>query len=254
MARNEHKRQQKLAKKQRRTNDLKKQRNIKLNVSSRELILAAARAPWVGCYLSGDAGMHSVYAIRQTRNGTVASVFLVDSFCLGVKDSFFIRSFDLDAFRDRNRDLETEKVSPEHALKFILDAISYARSIGFEPSAETDICKQIFGTTDAAECKTEFVFGKNGKPWYMSGPHDSSEKQIRILQILTQLGAGNFDYTLGLDSLPESDERLDYDGDELDEDDYDDEDENSSEFMFEAESANREQSNTIDAIDVRPSN
>lgn len=251
MARNEHKRQQKLAKKQRRTNDLKKQRNIKLNVSSRELILAAARTPWVGCYISGDEGMHSVYAIRQTRNGTVASIFLVDSLCLGVKDSFFIRNFDLDAFRDRNRDRESEKVSPEHALKFIQDAISYARNIGFEPSAETDVCKQIFGATDAAECTTEFVFGKDGKPLYMPGPYDSSEKQLRILQTLNLLGAGNYHFIQGLSSSPESDERRDYDGDELDEDDYDNED--PSEFMYEAESANREQSNTIDAIDVRPS-
>ncbi len=252
MARNEHKRQQKLAKKQRRTNDLKKQRNIKLNVSSREIILAAARAPWVGCYVSGGDGMHSVYAIRQTRNGTVASVFLVDSFCLGVKDSFFIRSFDLDAFRDRSRDRETQKVTPEHALKLIQDAIAYARGIGFEPSAETDIYKQIFGTTDAAECTTEFVFGRDGKPLYMPGPHDSMEKQLRILRTLRPLGEGNYHFSQRLDWSPESDERLDYDGDELDEDDY--EDENSSEFMYEAESANREQSNTIDAVDVRPSN
>jgi hypothetical protein len=252
MAKSEHKRQQKLVKKQRRTNDLKKQRNIKLNVSNRELILAAARSPWVGCYLSGEAGMHSVFAIRQTRNGPVASVFLIDSFCLGIKDSFFIRSFDLEAFRDRKRDRETEKVTPEHALKLIQDAIAYARGIGFEPSAETDVCKLIFGNTDAAECTTEFVFGKDGKPFYMSGPHDSREKQLRIMQTLTQLGFGNFHFVLGIDSLNESDNHLDYGDDELDEEDYDVE--NSSEFMREAESANLEQSETVDAIDVRPAN
>jgi hypothetical protein len=252
MAKSEHKRQQKLVKKQRRTNDLKKQRNIKLNVSNRELILAAARSPWVGCYLSGEAGMHSVFAIRQTRNGPVASVFLIDSFCLGIKDSFFIRSFDLEAFRDRKGDRETEKVTPEHALKLIQDAIAYARGIGFEPSAETDVCKLIFGNTDAAECTTEFVFGKDGKPFYMSGPHDSREKQLRIMQTLTQLGFGNFHFVLGIDSLNESDNHLDYGDDELDEEDYDVE--NSSEFMREAESANLEQSETVDAIDVRPAN
>jgi hypothetical protein len=252
MARSEHKRQQKLIKKQRRTNDLKKQRNIKLNVSNREIILAAVRAPWVGCYVSGEAGMHSVFAIRQTRSGPVASVFLVDCYCLGIKDSFFIRNFDLEAFRDRKGDRETEKVTPEHALKLIQDAIAYARGIGFEPSAETDVCKLIFGNANAAECTTEFVFGKDGKPLYMSGPHDSREKQLRIMQTLTQLGVGNFHFVLGIDALSESDDHLDYDGDELDEDDYDDE--NTSEFMHEGDSKNLQQSETVDAIDVRPAN
>ena len=72
------------------------------------------------------------------------------------------------------------------------------------------------------------------------------------MQTLTKLGAGNFHFVLGIDSLGEPDDHLDYDGDELDEDDYDVE--NPSEFMREAESANLEQSETVDAIDVRPAN
>ncbi len=226
MARNEHKRQQKLLKKKQRTNQLAKLRNSRLNTSNRQIILAAAeRSPWIGCYLVGDSGMRTVFAIRQTRNGVVASVFLVDLYCLGVKDAFFIKDFDMESFRSRYAEAEMTTVSPEYALKLILDATEYAKNIGFEPSSETGLCKLIFGNVDPTTCNEEFVFGRNGKPTYTNGPNDSPEKQRSILDTLQKLGHGNFDFVLGDADGPQysHDYALHGDDDEnFEEDDFED--------------------------------
>lgn len=230
MARNEHKRQQKLLKKKQRSNQLAKLRNSRLNTSNRQIILAAAeRAPWIGCYLGGQSGMRTVFAIRQTRNGAVASVFLIDMYCLGIKDAFFIKDFDMESFRSRYAEAEMTTVSPEYALKLILDATAYAENIGFEPSSETGLCKLIFGNVDPTTCTEEFVFGRNGKPTYTNGPNDSPEKQRSILDTLQKLGHGNFDFVLGDAGGPQYsyDYALHGDDDEnFDEDDFEDDEDN----------------------------
>lgn len=226
MARNEHKRQQKLLKKKQRSNQLAKLRNSRLNTSNRQIILAAAeRAPWIGCYLGGQSGMRTVFAIRQSRNGAVASVFLIDTYCLGIKDAFFIKDFDMESFRSRNAEADMTTVSPEHALKLIFDATAYAKNIGFEPSSETGLCKLIFGNVDPTTCTEEFVFGRNGKPTYINGPNDSPEKQRSILATLEKLGQGNFDFILSDAGGPQylSDYALNVD-DELNDENFDEDD------------------------------
>jgi hypothetical protein len=195
MAQNQQKRQQKLAKKKKRTNEIQKERNKRLNTSSREVVIKAAeRAPWSGCYRTGNEGLYSVFAIRQTRSGMVASVFLVDAYCLGVKDSFVIRSFDMEALREANPDAELKQVSPEHALKFIDEAVVYARSIGFEPNGDFAVARLLFGQTDSSACNDTFEFGKDGKPLYINSQNDSEFKQRLILETLSKLGQGNYHF------------------------------------------------------------
>jgi hypothetical protein len=48
------------------------------------------------------------------------------------------------------------------------------------------------------DCSKEFTLDVDGKPFYVSGPHDSEEKSRRIVeQLARRCGAGKFDY-LGL--------------------------------------------------------
>lgn len=258
MAKSEHKRKLKLVKKQRRSNEIKKLRNKKQNLSHRDHILAARQAPWVGCYKSGSSGMHTLFAIRQTRNSHVACVFLVDMYCLGIKDAFFVKDFDMEAFRERQTEIGTQTVSPEYALKLIRGAIAFAQGIGFEPSAKANLCSLIFGDIDTSACTEEFVFGKDGKPVYSSGPFDSKEKQFQIMRTLEKLGEGNYHYVLGMDPADESYfDPIRVDDDELDDDElgtYDNDDEYSSDFENDDDQHKLGQPDTINALDVRPSN
>jgi hypothetical protein len=254
MARNEHKRQQKLMKKQRRANTIKKERNKSLNVSNRELVLSAAKAPWVACYQHGGKGLFNLYAIRQTRRGTVASIFLVDSYCLGIKDSAFIKDFDLETFRQRVSDQEMETVTPAAMLKFVEDAVKYARSLGFEPHADFEVSKLIFGDTNSSECTQEFEFGKDGIPHYISGPRDSRDKQVRILKELEKLGEGNYLFTLlGEESSDLVGRLMGGDLDDTD-DEYDDEDDEYDDDEEFDDDESLDDSETINALEVKPAN
>lgn len=232
MACNENKRQQKLAKRNKRSAEIKKQRNKSVNTSNRDFLLAAAKAPWVGCYMSEASGMYNIVAIRQSRSGPIACLFLADVYCLGVKDAYLIRSFDLGAFQEDARERDFETIPPAKALKLISKSIEYARGIGFEPHRDALTCSLIFSDVDANECTEEFEFGSDGKPLYTSGPRDSRERQVMIMNTLAKLGEGNYHFMLGGLLSPDfsilhrqGDE--DFDGEDLDDDDEDDEDDDS---------------------------
>ena len=197
MARDENKRKQKLAKRNKRSAEIKKKRNKFVNMSNREFLLAAERAPWVGCYMRGSDGMNNIIAIRQSRSGPMACLFLVDTYCLGIKDSYLIKSFDLEAFREDEKQQDYQSISPAKAFKLISKSIEYARGIGFEPHREALTCALIFSDVDANECTEEFEFGSNGKPMYTNGPRDSRERQVMIMNTLAKLGDGNYHFLLG---------------------------------------------------------
>jgi hypothetical protein len=133
----------------------------------------------------------------------------------------------MESFRGRYAEAEMTTVSPEYALKLILDATAYAKNIGFEPSSETGLCKLIFGNVDPTTCTEEFVFGRNGKPTYTNGPHDSPEKQRSILDTLQKLGQGNYEFILGDAGGPQIFSEYAYHGVEenFDEDDFEDDEE-----------------------------
>lgn len=224
MARNENKRQKKLAKRNKRSTDVKKQRNRSANISNRDLLVAAERAPWVGCFMCGRGGMHNIVAVRQFRSGSVACLFLADSYCLGVKVAYLVKSFDMESFRERKAPVDWETISPAKALKFISASIEYARGNGFEPHRDALTCSLIFQGVDANECVEEFVFGFEGKPMYTNGPHDSRERQVMILNTLAKLGEGNYHFMLGGPGGPDLSVFDDLSDEDFDEEDFDDAD------------------------------
>jgi len=47
----------------------------------------------------------------------------------------------------------------------------------------------------AADCSTHFEYGREGKPFYVSGPHDTPAGIQTILdQLKRRVGEGNYDY------------------------------------------------------------
>ncbi len=237
MARNENKRQQKLAKRNKRSADIKKQRNRSANISNRDFLLAAERAPWVECLMCSMNGMHHISAVRQFRSGPVACFFLVDSHCLGVKVAYLVKSFDLESFREQKAPVDWETISPAKAIKLISTSIEYARGIGFEPHRDALTCSLIFQGVDANECMEEFVFGFEGKPMYTSGPNDSRERQVLIMNTLAKLGEGNYHFMLGGPVGPDLSVFDDLSDEDFDEEDLDNADDFSDTLEVHSTSA-----------------
>ncbi len=199
MARNEQKRQNALAKKRKRTNQIRKETNQRRNMSNVAVLIEASKGTWAHCYERSDQGISSITVTKRMRGRCCTCVFLVDEFCLGVKTSFIELNSNLELLDDRKRESHAVEIAPAYALKKILNAIEGARKIGFDPHRDTMIALEIFKGTDASACTVEFQFGDplfDGKPHYISGPLDSPERIQSILGTLGKLGKGNFQFTL----------------------------------------------------------
>jgi len=170
-------------------------------------IIVAARAPVRTCVVAERLfadGIGWVVLARSLPSGQVgASFFLVDVWCLGVKDAFFAVMPQL-MFEQRmdesSRKQSLVDIDPSVARKLLHDAAAYAGSFGLAPGTGFAEAETLFGDISAAT-KT-FAFGKDGKPFFMSGPNDSPTRIRSILDTLVRcVGPGGFDYIVNGDDF-----------------------------------------------------
>jgi hypothetical protein len=81
------------------------------------------------------------------------------------------------------------QVPLELGRQIVHGAISYARELGVRA---TRGLRPAAGYLDAWDGQCELTFGLDGKPMYISGPHDDAEKIIRKLR--RRVGDGNYDF------------------------------------------------------------
>lgn len=151
----------------------------------------ASAAPVLRCCIATGLwknGIGHVLLSRQMTNGNVAfGCFLVDVYCLGVKDAFWNvvsrTSYD-DFYAGLAEKMDMAHVAPEYARKLVEDVIRYALDLGISPHSDYHAAKLIFGDISADLCLEEFTFGKDGKPFFVAGPHDHYERCQRILRAL----------------------------------------------------------------------
>jgi hypothetical protein len=173
-----------------------------------ERLKAAAGAPvlhsWVSTTL-WDEGLGSVLLSRALPTGSVAfAVFLVDRYCLGVKDAWAdigSRSrYDSEIVRKTRATFEVREMSPAAVRKLVEGAVEYARGLGLHPHPDYQKARLIFGDIDAGESTETFEYGKDGKPFFVGGPHDTPERCRQIVNTLTQTcgGPDGFHYLIPL--------------------------------------------------------
>ncbi|HEV7223725.1 MAG TPA: hypothetical protein VGN42_13540 [Pirellulales bacterium] len=166
----------------------------------------AGEGPVIDSFLPSllwEQGIGNVVLARDVGGGDVAfASFLLDIYCLGVKDVFFEIVSREEYLRIREqmvRKIDIEKRSPESIRKLVEEGVEYARSLGFEPHGDYDRAKTVFGDLDASLCREKFTFGREGKPFFISGPHDSPAKCSKIVRTLAErCGVGAFDYLVRL--------------------------------------------------------
>jgi hypothetical protein len=136
-------------------------------------------------------------------NGNIAfSVFLLDVYCLGVKDAFFqvgtLEEYENMVAKARmNMSLIVEEATC--VRKLTEDCVEYAKNIGFMPHKDYQKARKIFGDIDSTNCLKTYTFGKNGKPLYISGPFDNQQKIEMIRKTLIKnCGEENFDFIVAL--------------------------------------------------------
>lgn len=151
-------------------------------------------------------GIGHVLVSRFKPEGRVeVGVFLVDVYCLGVKNAFFTllhtSEYEERLLRDIFRQ-GSEALSAACARKLVEDAVAYARALGIEPHRDYKQAARVFGGISTDECQSAFTFGKDGKPFYVQGPHDSPATAERIIKILhAKCGEGKFHYLMALGEI-----------------------------------------------------
>lgn len=145
---------------------------------------------------TGGSGLVSILVARDSGGSASVCGYLVDVWCLGVKDVLGPKSVQrrkLPEFRDtyyRTYDQPPLAAPIDLARHVVFGAVAYARELGFEPHPDFADCVRYLGA--AWEGKSDITFGRNGRPTYIAGPHDKAAQVIRTLR--RSVGRGKFDY------------------------------------------------------------
>lgn len=131
--------------------------------------------------------MGMVVVCRYKTDGSAeAGVFLVDMWCLGVKNAFYTRFHSpADQQKELNRMFRGMVPEPEPAAngrKLVEGAVAYAKSLGFAPASDYKKGARVFGGIQVKDATASYTFGKDGMPYYIAGPDDNSVRILAILQ------------------------------------------------------------------------
>ena len=99
--------------------------------------------------------------------------FLVDCFCLGVRDTVLLEDLTESELRkiieERFPDDEVERMHPAWAKKLIEGAVAYAENLGLSPHRDYRKARRALSGIDTSVCTETFVYGKNGRPHFVQG-------------------------------------------------------------------------------------
>jgi tetratricopeptide (TPR) repeat protein len=208
MAIDEKRRQKKLAKKAA-ERKIKQAERTALSTGGSSAV--AARFPIGDCLIPISLfreGIGHVVLTRLLPNGKIALAgFLVDTFCLGVKNAMY-REISGEEFEFYRQEIESrtslESAHPSCLRKLVESAVRYAQDIGFSPHPDYAKAYRLFGDIDAAVCPVRYKFGKDGQPFYINGPYETPSQQRKIIDTLMRnLGPDGFHYALMTGDLEE---------------------------------------------------
>ena len=167
-------------------------------LGSIEQAKAVSKYPIFECLIGSLWKQNGLASIIITRinpkfsSHVTTSHYLVDMFCLGVKDAFIKHKLSLTEYFayktimiDSNEGVEN--ISYENVRSIIFGGLHYAKSLGFPPHKDWHIAQHAIEPERSYINK--FSFGKDGKPCYIQGPHD--HKRFCLNDIIEIIGRYN---------------------------------------------------------------
>lgn len=180
------------------------------SLSGQAIIRRSRTFPLYECLISANweedgLGLVEILLARQQPDGDICfGVYLVDKLCLGLKNTFANAGFSRTRYQNEVRSRifhETEPVEcpVELAHQMVYASIEYAAQFGFQPEKDFALSQYLLAPRGELEEPYHLTFGRNGKPFFVAGPHDNAARIIRQLE--KTAGPGNFDYLAPLDVL-----------------------------------------------------
>jgi hypothetical protein len=144
-------------------------------------------------------GFAQVFIARIDRQKLIVCSYLVDYWCLGVKNALGPKKMDrheyelmLESTAERF-DEDFSEITLEQAQSIVFGGLDYAAGLGFEPHPDFTPAQAHLGTRPEQLIPIEF--GKDGKPYYINGPYDNADRIMATLN--RSVGKGNYHYLIG---------------------------------------------------------
>jgi hypothetical protein len=169
-----------------------------------DTIRSARAFPIHDCFINPSwrtEGLAKILLSRQQPDGRITfGVYLVDLYCLGVKNTFCNAGFALRRYEEDTKPgvFGSEPYAPcpvPLAHEIIYGGIDYAASLGFGPHHDFELSEHILEPREALRQKTGVEFGHDGMPLYVTGPRDDVDQILETLR--KNLGEGNFHFIVG---------------------------------------------------------
>lgn len=167
------------------------------------------------------AGETNVVVTRKHKQGTyTVGFYLVDTYCIGVKDSFYRFSMDEYEYEEMigqllERDRSMEEVSYNEAHNLIWGAVAFAEEAGIKPDKSFGLTQYILEEDTDDVPLIEYEFGKDGEHFLVA---NNRLELSKYLPTMRKVLGDDVKYMVKMD--------LDEDGDDeyYDDDDDDDDD------------------------------
>lgn len=170
--------------------------------------LSCAAYPLHECVVSTnlfELGIGEIFISRRLPDGDLGiSAFIVDVFCLGVKNAFF-RVMAEEQYDEIKQSItysgrNLEPIHQSCAKKLLQGAVEYAKNLGFNAHPDYKKASPLFGNIDADVCPVHYDYGKDGKPFYIRGPNETVKEAEKIVNKLqAKCGEDGFHYVVKLD-------------------------------------------------------
>ena len=181
----------------------KKKKNIQPQqmLSPEQFIKQKARnLPVEACYISKDienVGEGTVIVVRRHPNEKFTlAIFLLDIFCLGVKDTFYrlrLDEFEYEEFFDKYTSMEVKEITYNEAHNWIYGAIAFAEEAGIAPHKDFNVTQYMLEEDTEDIPLIEYNYGKDGKHFLVAM---SQLELSRYIPILKKNLGDDFDYVL----------------------------------------------------------
>ena len=180
----------------------KKTTNQQTFLSPEQYIRERARTLEIGdCYINENYKEHGLGHIIVTRlhkgGKKTIGCYLVDTYCLGVKDAFCrarMEDYEYDGFiNDMEKAYHLKKISYNEAHNLIYGSIEFADEAGIAPCKDFTLAKYILEEDTEAIPLIEYEYGRNGKHLLIVSSHDEADRYMPTLR--ANLGT-NFNYII----------------------------------------------------------
>ncbi len=175
-----------------------------INEKAAQRLLETKKKGWFGAKWGseeapdGVGGLAQIFVTRVEGNQYLVASYLVDYWCLGVKNVLGPRKLNRTKYEALVKKTyskfqqEYREITLEQAQAIIFGAVEYAQKLGLKPHRDFSKAEEHLG--QPSENLLSIEFGRNGQPFYISGPYDNPHKIIAKLR--ETVGEGNFDYLM----------------------------------------------------------